>query len=354
MNQNNIGEFIAKVRKERGLTQDDIARKLGITSQSVSKWERGVNVPDISILKDLSGMLGVTVEELLRGKRENCHDVSDVKENNIIENKITKKKKYLIYGLIVFLVVVICIGVVFQKFNHNQESENSNYTNEFIQLEKDDEMIPEALSYVNFMLHLNEKLVEKIFDKNEDKITKEDFNIDEKMYLALSKFSKDNGGYIYYCVDCYFKPEELDNLVFEDTSFINNYKENGKHYLIQDSIDLIYERGLYSAIGDPGGELDEPRYVFDILDVKRNKDKLVLEFKLGYLRYELDESSVDPKCFVYKTIGDQVGVELAEDHLKWNDTHKIYNGILSDKYNKYRYTLKIVDDKLYFESMERM
>lgn len=58
-----MGKFIAELRKQKGLTQEAVARRLGITSQAVSKWEKGVNIPDISFLKELSEILDVEVEE---------------------------------------------------------------------------------------------------------------------------------------------------------------------------------------------------------------------------------------------------------------------------------------------------
>ena len=54
MNQEKIGKFIQELRKEKGLTQDELAEKLGITKNAVSKWERGISLMDLSLLKPLS------------------------------------------------------------------------------------------------------------------------------------------------------------------------------------------------------------------------------------------------------------------------------------------------------------
>ncbi len=70
MDQIKMGKFISELRKEKGLTQKDIGDKLHITDNSVSKWERGINTPDIYYLGPLSEMLGVTVKELLNGERK--------------------------------------------------------------------------------------------------------------------------------------------------------------------------------------------------------------------------------------------------------------------------------------------
>jgi len=65
----NMAQFISTLRKEKGLTQKDLAEQLGVTDKAVSKWERGLNCPDISLLAKLSNILGVTTSELLNGAK---------------------------------------------------------------------------------------------------------------------------------------------------------------------------------------------------------------------------------------------------------------------------------------------
>lgn len=69
MDQEKMGKFIAELRIKYGYTQKEIGDKLGISDNSVSKWERGINAPDISALTTLSEMFHVTVQELLNGER---------------------------------------------------------------------------------------------------------------------------------------------------------------------------------------------------------------------------------------------------------------------------------------------
>lgn len=64
-----FGQFILQLRKEKGLTQKELAEKLYISDKAVSKWERGLSMPDIALLMPLSQILGVTTTELLSGKR---------------------------------------------------------------------------------------------------------------------------------------------------------------------------------------------------------------------------------------------------------------------------------------------
>lgn len=65
----NMGRFIAQMRKARGLTQRELADRLGVTDKAVSKWERGLSCPDVTLLAPLAALLGVTADELLSGER---------------------------------------------------------------------------------------------------------------------------------------------------------------------------------------------------------------------------------------------------------------------------------------------
>ena len=69
MDNNKIGKFIASLRKEKGLTQQELGDKLFVTDKAVSKWERGLSFPDITILEKLAFELNVDVSEILCGER---------------------------------------------------------------------------------------------------------------------------------------------------------------------------------------------------------------------------------------------------------------------------------------------
>lgn len=68
MDCTSVGSFIAELRKEKGLTQAELAERVGVTGGAVSKWERGAGAPDIALLPRLSELLGVDTEALLRGE----------------------------------------------------------------------------------------------------------------------------------------------------------------------------------------------------------------------------------------------------------------------------------------------
>jgi len=82
---NTIGSRIAKWRKEKGLTQEELAAKLGVSAQAVSKWENDISCPDISLLPQLVRVLGVTADELLTGKTNEVVLVPEKERKSIDE-----------------------------------------------------------------------------------------------------------------------------------------------------------------------------------------------------------------------------------------------------------------------------
>ena len=92
MNQIEIGKFIAKCRKEKKLTQAQLAEKLNITDRAVSKWEMGKNMPDTSIMLELCEILGITVNELLSGEKIDMENYEKY-EKKVDENLIALKRK---------------------------------------------------------------------------------------------------------------------------------------------------------------------------------------------------------------------------------------------------------------------
>ena len=91
MEQAMIGKFISACRKEKGLTQIQLAEKLNITNRAVSKWETGKSMPDVSLMLDLCNILGITVNELLSGERI-MEDYQKRAEENLMELQAKKEK----------------------------------------------------------------------------------------------------------------------------------------------------------------------------------------------------------------------------------------------------------------------
>jgi len=84
MDLDKIGKFISLNRKNKGLTQEQLAEKLGVTNKTISRWETGKYMPDLSLLKPLSEELGVTLNELLSGEKIEKEKIDENTEKNII------------------------------------------------------------------------------------------------------------------------------------------------------------------------------------------------------------------------------------------------------------------------------
>ena len=113
MNQEKIGKFIAELRKQKKLTQEQLAEKLGITKNAVSKWERGLGLMDLSLLKPLSHILEVSVTEILNGERFTKEEIDSKSEETLIDTldysvkeiEKVKKNKFLIILLTIIITI---------------------------------------------------------------------------------------------------------------------------------------------------------------------------------------------------------------------------------------------------------
>ena len=101
MNQEKIGKLIAECRKEKKMTQVELADKLSVTDKSVSKWENGKCLPDVSLYKDLCNILGITLNEFFAGekiKEEKLKEQADINLFNALENSSFTLKEKIKYN----------------------------------------------------------------------------------------------------------------------------------------------------------------------------------------------------------------------------------------------------------------
>lgn len=116
MNQEKIGQFIQTVRKERGLTQKALGEQINVSDKTISKWENGNSLPDISALSELCAVLEISVNELLAGEKLPPHVYSEKAEENMMsllkENETNRKsigKQRLIGGILSLIVLLILL-----------------------------------------------------------------------------------------------------------------------------------------------------------------------------------------------------------------------------------------------------
>ena len=123
MDQIQIGKFIAKLRKEQGLTQEQLGEKIGVTNKTVSRWETGVYLPPADAMLALGELFNVSVNEILSGKRLTDAEYKKAAEENLTQaikvsifsskDKIEFfKKKWLKEHIAIMLFIGICIMVV--------------------------------------------------------------------------------------------------------------------------------------------------------------------------------------------------------------------------------------------------
>jgi len=203
MNNQKIGDFIKNLRKEKGLTQKDLSEKLNITDRAVSKWERGLNCPDISLLDDLSRILEVSVIEILKGRRldsdEKINNKELVETMTFADKSLKEKIKKIIDLFSITIVSFVALLLLFYNikgfyYSHKvyvTTVDNSEYVNKYmkgiesilndihllennqgIYTNEEYELITE---YVNDIKLLINKDIEKEL-LNKQKLTIKDFN----------------------------------------------------------------------------------------------------------------------------------------------------------------------------------
>jgi len=117
MNQEKIGKFISEKRKEKNLTQAQLAEKIGVSINAVSKWERGLNLPDASIMLEVCDLLDITVNELLSGKKLTPEEQKLKSDINAISIITTKKEIENIKLLTEILIVAgIIVAMTLSRF----------------------------------------------------------------------------------------------------------------------------------------------------------------------------------------------------------------------------------------------
>ena len=113
MNQIKIGKFIAECRKQKNLTQMQLAEKLGITDKAISKWERSIAMPDTSIMLELCDILGISVNELLSGEKISMENNNQKNEQLLLDMvKELEKKNKSIWNAMWIIMTVSIIGLI--------------------------------------------------------------------------------------------------------------------------------------------------------------------------------------------------------------------------------------------------
>ena len=120
-----IGKFIANCRKEKKLTQEQLAEKLYITDRAVSKWERGLSLPDADKMLELCSILDINVNELLNGERIDMKDYKEKNEELLLElakqDELKNKKLMTSMWTLLITSVLFYVGILLISVNTLEE-----------------------------------------------------------------------------------------------------------------------------------------------------------------------------------------------------------------------------------------
>lgn len=266
MNTEKIGRFIAKKRKEKNLTQKELALKLNITDRAVSKWERGMGCPDISLLEELSKILDISIIELLNGE-----EVAEINEKNIIDsmkfskenykNKIINNLNTVLITIIIIIILILAFLNIINSINLNKKGLNNlnqlNIENSLNNIENKIKIIKNNKGkysdgdYKKITIYINS--LDKLFS-NETKEFLYKKNYTLKDYYKFKDYSYNNfyvnynnlNDSLYYTlikydtniIDNMIKYERLNNKLIQINSNISNIIDNSYKYNLK-NIDLM-------------------------------------------------------------------------------------------------------------------
>ena len=121
MNQEKIGKFIAKCRKNKNMTQQELAEKLGVSDRTVGNWENGRNMPDLSLFKPLCDELDISINDLMSGEKIKKEQYQEKLEENIVNltvgnKKIFSKRLKIFSSLLAFILIIFIVAVYIYNF----------------------------------------------------------------------------------------------------------------------------------------------------------------------------------------------------------------------------------------------
>ena len=117
MNQKKIGSFLKELRKEMGITQEEFAEKLDVSSRTISRWETGANMPDISLLVNIAEIFNVSIPEIINGERKS--EIMEKEAKKVAEamsDYATAEKAVLLKRVISIIgLVALIIGLIMES-----------------------------------------------------------------------------------------------------------------------------------------------------------------------------------------------------------------------------------------------
>ncbi len=347
MDNNKIGKFIASLRKEKGLTQQELGERLFVTDKAVSKWERGLSLPDIKILEKLALELNVDVSEILFGERgknkkiniqeEIDKAIAIIEENRIQKKNETKRKvkKISITTISIFIIMFLVLIIRYKYYHPSIIKQGNNHYEIGIfgtsNLEKDglDEFIS-IMSKTEEVKNLNSNIVFLSIKLNKKGNIK-------RIDMAVNYFDNDynyvgSGYYNYKDKNLEFGYERKENCKTVSDCTINKmlvreyFKSLNIKYLsnqikkipFREQIKLSNLR-FYEVSIQSNQKFSEVTNVFDMRDNKKIKALTLDDYEAGkggtitpgiYLVITLSDGSSVTADEMYKYIFDNVDGDI--------------------------------------------
>lgn len=256
MDNQKIGNFIANIRKEKNLTQKDLADKLNITNQAISKWERGKGCPDISLLDNLSKILDVSILEILKGRRldkderlenKDLIETMTFTEDNF-KNKIKKLSNIVAISIFVFIILLIAFFNIKSYYHMNKTYKNNNDKEINLSIfnnidNKVDLILNNKGNYIDEEYDIILNYVKAIKDLTNTNNTKKIIKKESFTYKELTEFYNDISLYEIIGYDFDLNSKVYKVLVNYDINKLDNMLKFNK--LMNFCIEILNNNNLY-------------------------------------------------------------------------------------------------------------
>ncbi|MBO5095880.1 MAG: helix-turn-helix transcriptional regulator [Bacilli bacterium] len=240
MNQEKIGKFITKCRKEKKLTQEQLAEKLGVTSKSISRWENGKTMPDVSLFKPLCDELDIAINDLLSGEVVEKNMYQKKFEENMFSviSNVNTKISYVRKTIIILVSIISLIFLTIIIIGNHKVVLNYNANKMYVE-ERGKTLIFTTKDLCTiYSGNINQY---SILDEDNNEII---FLTSKCSYNEIIKKSVDNGNsYRYYPISVNGKNSQKIKIYYTDSK-ISNIKNVSKKQLEKYIINsvLIYEK----------------------------------------------------------------------------------------------------------------
>lgn len=305
MEKNKIGNYIASKRKEKGLTQVELGNILAVTDKAISKWERGLGLPDVMLLTNLAEALDTSVSNILNGE-DNTKEVNIDDKLERIKKEINNKNKKKTFFIIIISLLLISI-VVINNISYGYSIKKVSYLHAGIN--KD---IHIGIPKTSFMMKYNDKSYSFKNFRNKNILENE-----VKKYLKTLKYLSCNNTIYYY--------NDEDDFSITSYSVDNHIFYNTISYTIANG-DYCNNDKIKEYTNTLGGLRRMRTMNYHITDSLVWKDKVMITFIDG----------IDEDMFTAK---------LNIEYLTLNsDKTKVVTKVLENSNGTY----EIKDDKLYY------